>query len=471
MVLKTNSPNRASSDLREFVAASPLCSTHEHTEFEQAFAACATDVLDNIFNNYVLADLATAGAAPAVIDALIDRSNPDVRSRFDAVANAWEATRFTGYGRAATLTAKLLYGMDELNADRIETAQTAVSNVGQKGERLRLLRDLANLDHVQIDHFDRHVPAEALGQDFFFYDINVCRFCNGTPDLEALREETGIEVEGLDDLTEAMAKVFEMNADIAVAVKSQHAYHRTLLWQSRSRGEAESALQIWMQEGNGTPYDIRQCLGDWLWARTVELSEAHSLPFKIHTGYHAGWGTMNAEFIRSAHLCDLLRTYPKARFLLMHIAYPYDGELIAMAKHFPNVAVDLCWAWSINPRAAAEFVRRFLHAVPANKLFAFGGDNKNPAGSVGYAMQTRDWLARALESEVEDRHLTEREAIDLAERLMMRNQYEYFRIAEKKAALKGATAARLTGCPGLAERARRFPSVDDFNCQLNIPWT
>ena len=30
------------------------------------------------------------------------------------------------------------------------------------------------------------------------------------------------------------------------------------------------------------------CLGDWCWARGVDLSIEHNLPFKIHTGYYAG---------------------------------------------------------------------------------------------------------------------------------------------------------------------------------------
>ena len=254
MVSDRTIPSTPRTALTEFVATSPLCSTHEHTEFESAFAARAPDVLDNIFNNYVLADLVTAGAEPEAVLGLIDRSNPNIRSRFSAVAEAWEAARHTGYGRASALTARKLYEMDHLDADRIESAQRVVSKRGnQAGERLRLLRDLANLDHVQIDHLDRHVPAEAFGQDFFLYDINVCRFCDGTPELDALSQETGIEVNDLDDLVAAMETIFEQNADIAVAVKSQHAYHRTLFWQQRPSEEAEAAFQVWKQHGTGTP--------------------------------------------------------------------------------------------------------------------------------------------------------------------------------------------------------------------------
>jgi predicted TIM-barrel fold metal-dependent hydrolase len=125
-------------------------------------------------------------------------------------------------------------------------------------------------------------------------------------------------------------------------------------------------------------------------------------------------------------LCELLKAYPKARFVLMHIAWPYDGEIVALAKHFPNVWVDMCWAWSINPRASAQFVRSYLHAAPANKLFGFGGDTGRPRASVAYAMQARRWLTQALEEEVRDGNLTEAQAVVFARKILQDNQRACF---------------------------------------------
>ena len=48
-----------------------------------------------------------------------------------------------------------------------------------------------------------------------------------------------------------------------------------------------------------------------------------------------------------------------------------------------NVWVDLCWAWSIDLQSA-DFVRRFLHAVPSSKPFGFGGDTFWPTSAVAY---------------------------------------------------------------------------------------
>ena len=150
---------------------------------------------------------------------------------------------------------------------------------------------------------------------------------------------------------------------------------------------------------------------------------------------------MPVDRIRGGHLCGLLARYPRARFVLMHIAYPYSDELVALAKHYPNVWVDLCWAWSIDPRAAGDFVRRMLHAVPANKLFAFGGDAHWPAAAVAYAAQARRWLTRALQAEVDEGLLTEREAIALATRLMRTNQEECFDLAGTRAAIRAAAGS------------------------------
>ena len=66
---------------------------------------------------------------------------------------------------------------------------------------------------------------------------------------------------------------------------------------------------------------------------------------------------------------------------------------------------------------------------PASKLFAFGGDTRWPTSSVAYAIQSRRWLNRALQGEVDDGLLTEAEAIELATRFMRGNQQACFDLA------------------------------------------
>lgn len=414
--------------------------THEHLRKEHEWVdAGPADVLQDLFDNYVPADLLSAGATPEAVKRLADDSDPDLEARFAGVRSAWEAIRFTGYGEAVRMSARHVYGIEELSGPALRDAQPRLLALRQPGERLRVLRDVARLDHIQTDDFCWPCLPDASGPGFFFYDLSWAGFCNGEIDWQALHAETGIAVRNLATLQEAMDGLFAKYGPCAIAVKAQHAYNRTLFWRERSAAEAERALQVVLTDPKGCDEATRLCLGDWCWARGVELATQYNLPFKIHTGYYAGTGRMPVDRIPAGHLYALLARYPDARFVLMHIAYPYSEELIALVKHYPNVYADLCWAWSINPLASAEFVRRYLHAAPINKLFAFGGDTRWPTSAYAYSIQARKWLTKALQAEVTDGELTECEAIGVATRLLRGNQLECFDLEGTRAAIASHT--------------------------------
>jgi hypothetical protein len=419
-------------DLADFIQQTPLCDSHEHMNKEDDYLNNGPDVLQCLFQNYVYADLVVAGAEEKAVDSLIYDKDSEVTARFRPVQKAWESVVHTGYGEAVRYIARSLFDLDELTPESLEAAQEKARSLIRPGQRLRILKELANLDHIQTDDGCRPCLPDASGPDFFFYDISWASFCRGVIDVPGLADETGIEVKDLSSLRRAMETVFEKYAACAIAIKSQHAYYRTIEWRERMDDEAARSLAVCLGSGENAPVEHRLCLGDWCWSRGVELGIRHDLPFKIHTGYYAGQGRMPVDFIKGGNLCSLLMRYPEARFVLMHIAYPYNDELIALAKHFRNVYSDLCWAWSIDPYSSANFVRRFIRAVPANKLFVFGGDTMWPGAAMAYAYQARKWLTYALEREVEEGLLAESEAIDLADRYMRGNQYDCFRVEAKK---------------------------------------
>jgi len=127
-------------------------------------------------------------------------------------------------------------------------------------------------------------------------------------------------------------------------------------------------------------------------------------------------------------MCRLAADFPDVQFVLMHIGYPYQEQMIALAKHFPNVTIDMCWAWGINPEASERFVRDFLMAVPCSKLLAFGGDVVQVEMVPGYATLARIGLTRALSGLVEDGMMEVGEALGLVPRLMNRNAADLFRL-------------------------------------------
>ena len=413
-------------DLQTCIDDIRIIDTHEHMGKQDAWEGQKPDILHELFGNYVRADFISAGASQEAVTELFNEHNPDVEARFNPLHEAWDAIRLTGYGRASRIVAETFFDIDDINAGRLAAAQARLPERWAPLDRLRILKETGGLHHIQTDDFCWPCVPDSSGPDFFLYDLSWASFCRGTPDFEKLHQETGVEVKDLDTLDEAMAALFDRYAPCAIAVKAQHAYSRTLRWQERSDQEATRALDRALSAAAERSVEETNCLGDWCWARGVELSIRHNLPFKLHTGYYAGNDRMPVDFIRAGNLCALLKKYPQARFVLMHISYPYEAEVLALAKHYRNVWVDLCWAWAIDPHASAEFVRRFLHAAPANKLFGFGGDSSRPRTSVAYAIQARKWLGRALQAEVDASEMTEQQAMDVARLLLQKNQLQCF---------------------------------------------
>ncbi|MFN7471202.1 MAG: amidohydrolase family protein, partial [Roseiflexaceae bacterium] len=140
----------------------------------------------------------------------------------------------------------------------------------------------------------------------------------------------------------------------------------------------------------------------------------------------AGNGAMPLEWLSPRLLTPLIKTFPDTRFVCMHIGYPYHDELLSLAKHYRNVYVDLCWAWSIDPVTTSAFVRRWIHTVPVSKLFGFGGDAFLPTQTVGFAAQARHWLTRTLQAEVDDGLLTPDAARAVAVALLSTNQRLFY---------------------------------------------
>ncbi len=424
-------------DLAQHIQNIKIIDTHEHLSMEAQYVDNGPDVFNDLFANYVTADLIVAGATQEAVDTLLDRSNSDIEARWSGVAAAWQHCQHTGYGEAVRWIAREVYGMDEITPGTIAAASERNRALRQPGERLRILRDEGGFDHVQIDDFAWQCAPDPSGLDFFLYDLSWVGFCRGEVDLAVIYRHTNVEVTSLETLREAMTALFARYAPCAIAVKTQHAYQRTLSWQPRTDAEAAPVLDKSLR-GEELSVAEHLVLGDWGLARGVELAIQHNLPFKIHTGYYAGHSYMPVERIRPGHLCDLLMHYPQARFVLMHIGYPYHDELAAIAKHYPNVWVDMCWSWSIDPYSAADFVRKMIHTVPANKLFAFGGDTFWPNAAVAYSKQMRRWLTYTLQAEVNEGFLNEVEAIHLSTQLLRDNQQACFDLEATRANIREA---------------------------------
>ena len=84
------------SDIAAFILQTPLVDTHEHMKGEETYLEESPDVLCQLFQNYVPADLFVAGATQEAIENLCDPSDSDVAARFAPIQEAWARVQHTG---------------------------------------------------------------------------------------------------------------------------------------------------------------------------------------------------------------------------------------------------------------------------------------------------------------------------------------------------------------------------------------
>ncbi len=429
----------ANQAIAEQVQSTQFVDTHEHLLEESqrlhglSYGAplFTCDDWAYLFVHYALDDLTVAGMPITEAGRF---TSPDVsaREKWTLFAPYWPNIRQTGYGRAVLLSIRKLFGEDELSAESVERITDHLRKGVQKGYYYHILHDVAGVESCQVNSLDRTFRVTEY-PDLLFQDLSTIPL-GSEVNLDTLRRETGLPISDLQGAYQAIDWYFEQYGQQAIATKNQSAYARRLNY---AQVTAEEAAPLFERLARG--YEINanelKAIQDHLFRYTVSRATAYGLPVKLHTGYYAGTGSMPLERVSRnlQDLCPLLQDFPNTTFVLMHITYPYQDELIALAKHYANVYVDLCWAWIVNPVATVRFVKEFLAAVPANKLLTFGGDYTAVENVVGHAELARHGLIQALSELVVEGWLSEHEAVSLVEPLMRGNAYATFHITEKAA--------------------------------------
>ena len=125
-------------------------------------------------------------------------------------------------------------------------------------------------------------------------------------------------------------------------------------------------------------------------------------------------------------LCDALSRYPNAKVSLFHAGYPWVSEMAALCKHLTCAYADLCWTHIIAPAAAKKALDEWLDAIPASKIFAFGGDYIVADCVYGHSVIARTDVAEVLANRVESGRMSMGDAKRTAQMILRDNEIEFF---------------------------------------------
>ena len=423
----TSAPSEVDSDLLEAIEDIPLVNTHEHIIPEEERTSARIDFF-TLVGHYAINDAISAGLSGSDL-ALV--RNPDARpaQRWQAFEPFWNSVRLTGYGQALRIAVQDIYGINRISGSTLSEINRKIEAMNRPGLYEEILIRRANIAYSVLDDYWNAAPVRH-DPKFFVCARKFDRYVapQSVADIRKLEELTDVSITGLAGLKRAMETSFEQSLEVGmVTVKSTLAYNRAIRYAEVPVREAEASLQSLLRADRTPQTGFRsrvdrpfRPMEDHMFHHLIGLAAEHDIPVQIHTGLHAGNGNF-IENSKPTHLTNLFFLFPQVQFDLFHMSYPYQGEAAAIAKVFPNVHIDLCWAHIISPSAARRALHEMLDTVPCNKIFGFGGDYRYPELSYAHAKIARRNIARVLAEKVFEGSCSEDEALEVSRKLLHDN--------------------------------------------------
>jgi hypothetical protein len=428
------------SEITELVMQQPLFGAHSHIQPVPDWAK--TPRRADAIAGYAAADLVVAAGPMGIGESPMPRgADPGYFARYFEL---WRASRFTGYCRGTELACRDLLGVEyaEENAGAIGEAIAALvgddplasyTDVITKRAGIRwLVKDAVCTPDATADEL---YPPAFVRFNYRDDGLFTIRSRNDVIDRE---QRWGRSVHSVGDLVDGLNE--SITACLATgritSFKLGIPYSRSLAITEPSLHDAETAFARMMNVTPGVTLDGGNGVGvrhiaraaaeelrplqDYLIHRYVRRVEAECLGLQVHTGHLAGTSRLQSN-IRTMDMVPFILRYPRVRFDLFHAGWPYTEEHAVIGKELPNVWLNLCWAWTMNPVTMDDTLDRWLACVPHTKIFAYGGDTGSPICEYGYARQARIGIARVLERWIERGDMTVDDAKEVAAEIMLRN--------------------------------------------------
>ena len=429
VLLISCSQNRVNRNIESEVNKIRIVDTHEHFPPESARKGSAIDFFTLVIG-YLQADMVSSGMTTGQLNFILDPKNTP-EDRWNQFYPYWQNAKYTGYGLCLRETIRGLFGVNELNPGTFRIVDRLMRESVKNDNWYRhVLKEKAGIDVSIVDPLGvNSLPDVQYPSEFF---VKVRRFDHFTVinarTISSIGKQYGVAIRSLDGLLTALDTAFSQAVfkERIVGIKSGLAYSRKIHYEDVPEQEA----RILFEKVKDTLYRPSAAestkLADFMFHQIVARAEKYNLPIQIHTGilsrnFHAN----PIENTNAIHLSNLFLKYRKARFVIFHGSFPYMEELTYLAKHYPNVYIDMCWMYIISPQESRKFLREWLQTVPVNKIMAFGGD-ATVEWTYGHSVMARQAVTEVLSRMFEEGYLSEEEAISVARKILRENAIELF---------------------------------------------
>lgn len=418
-----------------------IIDTHEHLPSKEEFRDKDTDIIKEYMSHYFDRDLVSAGLSRKDRQR-IDQEKLPIMEKWKIVEKYWEVSRFTGYGRALDITVQGLYGVDRIDGTTIEDLNSRFLKTLKPGHFKKVLKDkckivtsLLDVETLDKDHNPKVERSIYCDKDLYspVYAISNFVYPDMWAKIEQLEKQSGLRITSFDRWLEAVEILIDKAYSLgAVALKNPLAYLRSLNYERVSRSRAEEEFNNIFKTKHIPEWEARtlstgKAFQDYMFHYILDIANRKNLVMQIHTGLQEGNGNIlsnsNPEL-----LSNLFLQYPDVTFDIFHISYPYQNELTVLAKNYPNVFIDMCWAHIVSPNASIAGLLEWIDTVPLNKISAFGGDYLFIDGVYGHQYMARVNVAKALSIKVKEGLFNIDKAKEISRMFFYDNPVKIFRL-------------------------------------------
>jgi hypothetical protein len=415
-----------------------IVDSHEHFRTEKELIKRQPDFFQLVEGGYSKVDAMVVGNTFPHDEKWKDK-NLSVEEKWQSFLPTYERIKNTGYMQALRIGIKKIHGIELTDLESVKKINESLKKVYQPGAYEKILHEMGKIDCMMVyAKFDKGFDKTQY-PSFFMAVRSFDRLVIFTSqkDIEWMEESYGIRIHSVDDLEKIYRKfVDESIASGVVGFKWTGAYIRSLDFTDYSREKADALLKKILQNteagfswAGGVAFSVEdgKPLSSYCMHTMLRIIEEKGYPLSIHTGLLT-WGGADIRRSDPQLLIPLFKEYKGINFDLFHSGWPYVTEFEELGKSWPNVYLNQCWTHIISPEGARQQLSEMIECVPANKIFAFGGDSDYLEQAIGHLEIAKENCAIVLTEKVLDGKFSEAEAIEFAKRILRINSIEFFKL-------------------------------------------
>ena len=418
----------------------PVIDCHEHMVGPE-YLVRFSEPIAALIAGYYSHDLLSAGLDEQQLTLLSD-STTATREKWTVFEEFWQRSQHTAYARVTKLVMQDIYCEPAMSLAALERIGEKLAD--RNPAYYRQMLDSANIRLIITDglgwppgDFGAFLRGEQVFDErlhpvvplpFFHVLRHHEQSTRDWQGLQQIAQWADRSITSLDEFTEAVFEILRQAKERgAIALKDQCAYNRTLAYAVVAKSDAESIFNRLLNDSNAVlGWPAAKPLDDYLFHQYMRFARELNYPVQIHTGHMAGSFNRVAK-ANVALFAPVLELHRDVKFDLFHGNWPYMGDLLFIAKNYPNVALNLTWLPIVDPLYAQELLERAVMTLPHSKIHAFGGDHTDlPEQVIAHLKITRHVIAAALTSLVESGWIEEEEAQGIAEDWLFNNPKRFF---------------------------------------------